>query len=253
MIFIRRAFSDTVSHIWALILAAFTGCASLVALFLWKGQQSAVEEMPGVVVGLIGTVCGVLLIFAWNVIAAPYRIQKDRADALAEECGALEKELSSLLASGQVPTAVLKSLSEIQERRDELDSRLGAIAALIEQFRRLLSAAVNYGHFRQTDLRADDVTLIADFLVQQAALILPKLPHQPDQPLIFQTGWNEYRYIFAVPKRTAPKVTFPMLPEEVEATVQDASKLHFDVRFWHIPSSNHQAIAPLPFVADAEL
>lgn len=78
---IRRALSDTTSHLVGLIIAALGGAATLIALFLWKGREMALEEVPYVITGLIGGLGVVLLLFLWNLACAPYRMERDRHSA----------------------------------------------------------------------------------------------------------------------------------------------------------------------------
>lgn len=77
---LRRALADTFGHLQTLVITALGGVISLVALFLWKGSDMAIDEVPYVVVGFVGAFGSVALLFVWNLACAPYRIQKERAD-----------------------------------------------------------------------------------------------------------------------------------------------------------------------------
>jgi len=112
----RRGFSDTITHITTLVGAAFTGGASLIALYLWKGRDMTIEEVPSVAVGILGAVSGVFLILLWNIWLSPYRIVRDQRDLL------------------QAEVTSLRSKSSIREKKqDELISRRVDAAAFLDQ------------------------------------------------------------------------------------------------------------------------
>lgn len=176
--------------------------------------------------------------FVWTIALTPYRIERDRAN-IAEE---LVKELQS---GTRLPDAVLRSLSESQARTEALDRQLNAISMLMEQYRRLLAACGRWADFHGSDLREDDLMLVSNFLAEQTRQMLPPVPFGPDQPIVFQIGWNEYRYILSVPMARVPDVSFPDLTAEITARVTNATKIYVDVAFWHGPSNNRAEIAPL--------
>ncbi|MEP0325107.1 hypothetical protein [Bauldia litoralis] len=88
---IRRGFADTFGHLKTFGFAVLGAIISLVALYFWKGRDMAIDEVPFVTVGLIGAFGSVALILIWNLVCAPYRIQKDRADALAVQLARMPK------------------------------------------------------------------------------------------------------------------------------------------------------------------
>lgn len=243
---LKRAFRDTISHLKTLLTAIFAGIVSLIALYYWKGDRMAYEEIAFVVVGVIGAACGVLVIFLWNLLAAPYRIEKERADAA-------EARVAELKSGTELPNTVLQSLSDKQEENEQLKQTLIDLSSIFEQYQRLLNATFLFSEFKGTSLRQEDIGIVASFISEEAKKLLPQLPFKPNQSLIFQTGWNQYRYIFSTPKRIPPKINFLELPNGVSAEILRVSKIDFEVSFFHAPSQNREQVAPQLCTASAEL
>lgn len=242
----KRALTDTIGHIKTLLGAAFTGVASLVALYYWKGHDMTIAEIPYVVVGLIGALSGVAFLFIWNLLAAPCKIQRERADNAESRLAELESETA-------LPNAVLRSLESTQTETEYLKQSMITLSKLFEQYRRLLNGALLSDELKGVSMKDSDLSIVASFISEEAQKLLPKLAFSPSQALVFQTGWNEYRYIFVALKRIVPNITFPDLPREISATVISASKIDFIVQFYHRPSNNISRVEPQSFVADAEL
>lgn len=239
-----RAIQDTRSHLKELAFTAVTGFAGLVVLYYWQGTNMALSEAPFYVVGLTGALIGVAILFLWNLAAAPYRIQRERADEA-------EQKLADLQSSTPLPNAVLRSLSDHQSASETNERRMIFLAHLFEQYKRLLKSTFLWAEHLETPI--EDIGIVAKFISDEVDKILPKQPFAPEQPLIFQTGWNQYRYIFNSAMRIPPTVTFPEAQDGIEAAILHVSKIDFEVRFWHIASQNCEIVPPQPFEASAEL
>jgi len=48
---------------------------SFSTVWLWKGQSEALTEAPSIMTGLAGAIGPIVLLFLWNLICAPYRIE----------------------------------------------------------------------------------------------------------------------------------------------------------------------------------
>ncbi len=77
MIF-KRAMKDTLAgQITALFVLVVGALISLVYLYVTESPQVAVGEIPYVTGGLIGAIGSLFLLFVWNLVWAPYRIERD--------------------------------------------------------------------------------------------------------------------------------------------------------------------------------
>ncbi len=245
---IKRAFNDTFS---GLARPAITGLIGFIGFFWLYGNvygwEKAMDEAQVWLFGVGGAIAAVAITFLFYFALAPYRIQKDRA-------AKVEKRNAELESGTALPNTVLKSLADKQTECNQLNERLVTLARLFEQYRRLLNSTFLNAKFRGVDLADDDVGIVATFIANEAKKFLPGLPFQPDQPLVFQTGWNQYRYIFSGPMRVPPKVGFPELPDNISAELKSVSKIDFEVQFFHIDSQNRKKIEPqYPVEASAEL
>lgn len=241
-----RAYKDTKESFWSLVSAIFTGLLTLFAIYLYTGKQEAFSEAKPLIFTIIGASAGVVLFFLWNLMAAPYRIQKDRAENA-------EVRIAEMESGNKIPNVVIKGFDFVEGQNNHLAQTLMALAYLFRQYQTLLkSVKLNSAH-QINKYSNDDLELIADFIGKEAAKILPDIPFGPEEPLVLVTGWNSYRYILKVPMRIAPTVTFPTLPDEVSYTITSVSKIDFEVSFYHVASHNHEKVQPYPFVASAEL
>ncbi|WAP68014.1 hypothetical protein [Jiella pelagia] len=68
---------DTKRHVMACVGVAFTGAVALIALFYWKGEKMAIEELPLYAVGLVGALSGLGVVFLWNLACAPVRLERE--------------------------------------------------------------------------------------------------------------------------------------------------------------------------------
>jgi hypothetical protein len=227
----------------------------LAGVFYWQ-----FGDIPGLNAGYSGLVYALcaaggvfVLLLGWNLCAAPYRLQRDRADREKLRAEQAEAKLISITEQASLPHSFVKSLSDTQSTVGNLENKLMLMAVLTEQYRRLLKATFQNAQFRGQNLESDDIGIVAKFLADEAKSILPVVPFRPDEPLIFQTGWNQYRYIFSVPMRAPPRIEFQGLSKEVEATIIRVSKIDVEVKFFHIPSLDRDAVTPQPFFASAEL
>jgi hypothetical protein len=227
----------------------------LAATFYWQlGDIPGLNTVYSSLIYALAAAGGVFVcLLGWNLCAAPYRLQKDRADSENLRAEQAEVKLKSAAEQASLPHSFVKSLSDVQSTVGNLEKKLMMMAALTEQFRRLLKATFQTAKFRGQNLELDDIGIVAKFLADEAQSILPAVPFRPDEELIFQTGWNQYRYIFTVPMSRPPRIEFSGLNKEVEATVLRVSKIDFEVSFFHIPSQNREIVPPQPFIADAEL
>lgn len=83
---LRRAIADTFSkRLGQLVSAATAGLAGWLYLYFQHGEDFAVAELPFMIGAIVGTATFVAVLFLWNLAAAPYRIERDRADALEGE------------------------------------------------------------------------------------------------------------------------------------------------------------------------
>lgn len=208
-----------------------------------RGPMSA-EAYIWVLYGLAPLGACMVAVVGWNMAAVPYRMQKERAELA-------EKRIAELEGKTPLPNTVLRSLDATQAENENLKDCLRAVSQIITQYQRLLNASFSHSEFAHPDLRESDIGIIASFVADEATKYLPQLPFGPDEPLIFKTGWNKYKYIFSVPMRVRPKISFPELPKEVHASLGRVSKIDFEVSFWHSESNNTKEIPPQPFLADA--
>ena len=224
------------------------------ALYWWFGTLGHFKEFYSLAIyGLASTGAVFIALLGWKISAAPYRLQRDRADAEKTRADRAESQIQHLSEHSALPNAFLQSLSDTQSEATNLRNTLNIVAVLAEQYRRLLSATLARANFMGRDLEVDDLIIMAKFLADETQALLPNTPFRPDEPLIFQTGWNQYRYIFSVPMRVPPEISFPGIDQSIEATVLRVSKIDFEAIFFHKPSLNKQQIGPQRFAASAEL
>ena len=75
---IKRAWKDTLrGQVVALFIVVAGGCLSLVYLYLQQGRDVALDEVAYVQAAIFGAVGALALLFLWNLMCAPYRIQRD--------------------------------------------------------------------------------------------------------------------------------------------------------------------------------
>ncbi len=233
---------------WPAIVSMVIFPAVGLALHFWRDGRDAMSAEAYIwalyVLAPLGAVF--LCVFLWNMVTTPYRIQRDRADAA-------EKSIAESALGTPFPNTVLRSLADSQTENEGLKQTLVRLSLLVEQYQRLLDATFRHAEFLGNNLHDDDIGMIATFIADEAKKALPRLPSRPDTPLVFETGWNTYRYILPSPMRIPPRVSFPSLPNGVNAEIRRVSKIDFEVRFWHSASPNQEKIEPQHFEADAEL
>lgn len=225
-----------------IMIKGVIGGAIILALALWGSGDASGDEIV-VRVSLIAVAIFLFpLVYLINFATIPPK--------LAAEA---DKRLSAASAEQSLPNAFVKSLSETQAKTEALEQQMVFISNLFEQYGRLIEACFTHAQFRGDNLRDSDIGLVAQFLNDEIKKVTPQLPFRPKEPLIFQTGWNRYRYILSAPMRIPPRVSFQNLSTDIEANVKRVSKLDFEVQFFHKPSLNKKVVPPQPFVANAEL
>lgn len=245
----KRAWKETFAIFggWGIVFGAL---AIPFAGFLLHYATAGLTEMMGevevwLIYGAAATGMVFALVFLCNLVRAPYLIERDAHIATQVRLASIEQDTP-------LPNAVLRSLTETQQKSAALNQQLLAVAKLVEQYRRLFAASTTFNQKIDPSLRYDDVVEVSNFLLDQSKDLLPSLPYGPKEPLIFEVDWNKYRYIFNVPMRVPPKVTFPDLPDGVRAEIHHVSRLFVDVQFFNSTNAADR-ILPQGFIADAEL
>lgn len=97
---LKRALHDTFDGRFfrSAFLLIGGACFSFGAIFLMLGGKEAMLEMPYIFAGLAGTIGPILMLFLYNLVCAPYRIERDRHIETKRERDAL---LAKLPAEGR--------------------------------------------------------------------------------------------------------------------------------------------------------
>lgn len=82
----KRAWKDTLhGQIVALFIFMAGGGLSLVFLYIWSGREVALGEIAYVLAAFFGAIGALALLFLWNLVCAPYRMERDAHAATATE------------------------------------------------------------------------------------------------------------------------------------------------------------------------
>lgn len=98
MRFIGHAYATTRGHITALVLAAIAGGFSIIVLSALRGREAAMDEWDYLVAGLIGSCGAVLLTFLWNLVCAPYRLEREAHAGTRVELENVRREIGATSA-----------------------------------------------------------------------------------------------------------------------------------------------------------
>jgi|GEM_PF-4084783 len=88
---------------------------ALLALYFLYGRNEAVEELNPFIAGFAGLGVSVFAIFIWNLLSAPYRLEKKRADQADERIKSAELSVDDLS----------KRLTSVEDRRARLELTIG--------------------------------------------------------------------------------------------------------------------------------
>ena len=83
---IKRAFYDTLkSQLTAVAMLLCGAILGLLYLRVFEGEKVARDEIPYIEAGIFGAVSALILLFIWNLICAPYRIERDAHNETKEK------------------------------------------------------------------------------------------------------------------------------------------------------------------------
>lgn len=246
---IKRAWQETFALLggWGIVFGAVAiPCVGFYLHYITTGIAEMMGEVQvWLIYGAAATGIVFALVFLINLMRAPYLIERDAHNDTKLLLAGLENDTP-------LPNSVLRSLTETQDKAESLNQQILGIAMLVEQYRRLFEATTRISQVADPDLKYGEVVEVSNFLIEQSKGLLPSLTFGPEEPLIFTIGWNKYRYIFNVPMRIPPNVSFPNLPEGVFAEVSNVSRIFVDVQFYNGGNSKDH-ILPQAFIAEAEL
>jgi hypothetical protein len=93
---LKRAFFDTfATRFGQLFGASAAGLVGWLYLYFWHGEDFALGELPFVIGAFVGTATFILVLFAWNLACAPYRIEKEARVTAEIEIDRLSKQVAN--------------------------------------------------------------------------------------------------------------------------------------------------------------
>src|SRR5688500_16454869 len=94
MTILRRALADTFSGVWKPGIVGILGFGITFYLVLQDaGWDAAVAEAELWIFSAIGSLGALLLLFAWNLVCTPYRIEREKNQSAVSEIASLKKEI----------------------------------------------------------------------------------------------------------------------------------------------------------------
>lgn len=149
---IRKAMGDTWKGQLKAVFSLVAGTiVALLALHLWKGTQVAVEEIPYALTGLAGAIGALVLLFLWNLIAAPYRLQRARADNFESELADLKR--ASAKEISDLRQASTEEIADLRQASEEARSPKARIRSILEE--------INPGILHSVDGGENDLYVVA--------------------------------------------------------------------------------------------
>jgi hypothetical protein len=155
-------------------------------------------------------------------------VEDRRAERIEQSVTAIHEDKTDL----QTTLALLSSFNDkltAAGKRDEV------LAALLNQYQLLVHAADMFGQqIGKQDTSQEQgklATKILEILSEEIVRTIPRFD-QPGNALIFETGPNCFRVVFAVPMARPPDITFTGVPQGATASVSDRSEISFTVTFY---------------------
>lgn len=221
--------------------------AGLYILFkrLGAGEVDVGDVVASVVCGIGAVLMVGAVIFLFNLACAPFRIERDRADAADAALRDLQNRTHT-----EIPNAHLAALQRYENSLTERDEQDQGIARLVHHYFAMRDGVVSFArHSGQLDPNA--IVRIAELIFSQLARIVPPNQAPPGQELRIEQGWNHYLVIYPVEMSVPPKVTITGLPAGSHAEVTNTTRISFEVRFW--PQHPRIGVAEFHLEASADI
>jgi len=118
------------------------GLVSWLYLYFAHGEDLALSELPFMTGAIVGAATWVAALFIWNLACAPFRIQRDRADALQSTVDSLN--------AGRVDADAtqIRVIDDYLRARGSLEVQLLQVARLALQYKRLTEASIAHSSLR---------------------------------------------------------------------------------------------------------